>query len=70
MSVSSVPLPPVAAPDPAKSASETAVGCLLVAGSAIAWSTGGALTRFLEIPQLCNAPMHQMHTDNLSAFLK
>ncbi|MBQ9352891.1 MULTISPECIES: DMT family transporter [unclassified Phyllobacterium] len=48
MSVSSVPLPPVAAPDPAKSASETAVGCLLVAGSAIAWSTGGALTRFLE----------------------
>ncbi|QND54125.1 EamA family transporter [Phyllobacterium sp. 628] len=41
-------MPPVAGPTPAPSSTEGAVGCLLVAGSAIAWSTGGALTRFLE----------------------
>jgi drug/metabolite transporter (DMT)-like permease len=48
MSLSAVPLPPVAGPDPAKTSSEAALGCLLVAGAAIAWSTGGALTRFVE----------------------
>ena len=48
MSISAVPLPPVAGPDPAKTSSEAAIGCLLVAGAAIAWSTGGALTRFVE----------------------
>ena len=49
MSATTIPLPQATGPDPAKSSTETAIGCLLVAGSAIAWSTGGAFARFLDV---------------------
>ncbi|SFI59044.1 EamA domain-containing membrane protein RarD [Phyllobacterium sp. CL33Tsu] len=49
MSATAIPMPPVIGPDPVKSSAETAIGCLLVAGSAIAWGTGGAFARFLDV---------------------
>ena len=49
MNTTAMPLPQATGPDPAKSSAEAAVGYVLVAGSAIVWSTGGAFARFLDV---------------------